>query len=264
MAIKFLRISFSALPFVYFPALVMFPCHPPFSGSWLPACNDDMKMVSGQSKISLLIVIGLGTVDTLVFWNILQDVLFHAVYMVVASMSCFLEYLHIVRNEIHEISIRTSKGTRCKENNDNLCIYNGIVLLNKLIISRCGKILFPATFCGPWVLQILYLFATIRSIEGLHKNPFLFPLFCSGSINVVIISFLLSSFGSKIYTTSVSMKDEWTQKARKRNDKLARRRAKSLLPVYIKLGGNFIDRTTPILIEDFCVNQTVSLLLLGK
>jgi hypothetical protein len=264
MTIKFLWISFSAVPIVYFPALVMFPCHPPFSGSWLPACNDDVKMVSGQSKISLLIVIGLGTIDTLVHWNALQDVIFHGMYVVFASISCFLEYLHIVRNEIHEISIRTSKGTGCKENNENLYIYNGIVLLNKLIISRSGKVLFPVSFCGPWVLQILYLYVTIRSIEGLHKNPFLFILFLSIYIDMVIVSVLVSSFGSKIYTTSVSMKDEWIQRARKRKDKLAKRRAKSLLPVYIKLGGNFIDRTTPILIEDFCVNQTVSLLLLGK
>jgi hypothetical protein len=262
MTMKFVRISFSAVPIIYSPALVMFPCNPPFSGSWLPACNADVSKDFGKTQIPQLLVIGLGTVDTIVYWNALQDVLFHGIYMVIVPMSCFLEYLLIVRNEINGIRTFNSQGTRCNRNHDNLCIYNGIVLLNKLVISRCGKVLFPTTFCGPWVMQILCLYVTIHSIEGLHKNPFLFTIFFCFSIDLVIISVVMSTIGSRIHTTSVSTREVLVRNARKRKDKLAERRVKSLLPVHVRLGGNFIDRTTPIVIQDFCVLQTVSLLLL--
>jgi hypothetical protein len=249
----------SAVPLMYFPALMMFPCNPPFTGSWLPACYADANNVPETVMIKIptrIVIIALGTVDTIVYCNVLQDTLLHGVYIVGISVTCFFEYLLIVGNAV-------SQGFRSiGKPMDNFYHYNGIVLLNKLVISRCGKVMFPSTFCGPWIMQVLCLYGTIHAAKGIRTNPFLFILFLSIYIDMVIASVVLSSVGSKIHTTSVSMREEWAREARKRNDKYGERKAKALLPVNVKLGGNFIDRHTPILIQDFCVNQTLSLLLL--
>lgn len=44
--------------------------------------------------------------------------------------------------------------------------------------------------------------------------------------------------------------------------KLIRRQVKGCSMLKVKFGSNFIDRGTPLVIQNFCINQTVSLTLI--
>lgn len=39
---------------------------------------------------------------------------------------------------------------------------------------------------------------------------------------------------------------------------------KSLGPLKIQFGNNFVEALTPLVVQEFCVQQTISLLLLTK
>jgi len=64
---------------------------------------------------------------------------------------------------------------------------------------------------------------------------------------------------SKVYTESHALLLYWKQKAR---DKVRKREIAALFPAKVKVGDNFVDKSTPLVAQDFIANQTVSLILM--
>jgi hypothetical protein len=80
-------------------------------------------------------------------------------------------------------------------------------------------------------------------------------------IAVFIFTVATFSFAAKINT----MSNQWIKDSKpKCKRKLERRMRKSLMPLKLYFGNNFVDGLTPLVIQDFCARQTASLLLVTK
>jgi len=58
------------------------------------------------------------------------------------------------------------------------------------------------------------------------------------------------------------MVEEWQQRTPPRGKKLMLRQTKTLNSARLRLGDNFIDRSAPLVAQDFVASQTASLILL--
>jgi hypothetical protein len=79
---------------------------------------------------------------------------------------------------------------------------------------------------------------------------------------IVVTIFVMSS---KIWNGSVNFRDAWRTNMRLSSRPLTRRYGASLQNLKIKIGSsNFVERNTPFVFVSFCVEQTISLVLLNK
>jgi hypothetical protein len=76
---------------------------------------------------------------------------------------------------------------------------------------------------------------------------------------------VLFSMAGKIWSESVEFKWAWKRNDQLARNKLTRRYAMSFQDLKVKIGStNFVERNTPFVLLSFCVEQTVSLLLMQK
>jgi hypothetical protein len=79
---------------------------------------------------------------------------------------------------------------------------------------------------------------------------------------IVIIVFIMAS---KIWNGSVKFRYAWRTNMRLSSRPLTRRYEASLQNLKIKMGSsNFVERNTPFVFVSFCVEQTISLVLLNN
>jgi hypothetical protein len=86
-------------------------------------------------------------------------------------------------------------------------------------------------------------------------------------LNVVEYGIITTIFvmSSKIWNGSVNFRDAWRTNMRLSSRPLTKRYGASLQNLKIKIGSsNFVERNTPFVFVSFCVEQTVSLVLLNN
>lgn len=71
---------------------------------------------------------------------------------------------------------------------------------------------------------------------------------------------LIETFAASVNGKSCDLISEWKDEAG--TSKRLRREVRALKGLKVEVRGNFIDRGTALVTQDFCVNQTVSLLLM--
>jgi hypothetical protein len=248
-----IRFSFTLAPFVYFPALLISPCNsPPFFVSWLPDCNNS------DASPSFLVTLAVGSVDMLLYGIVMQDIILHMSYINIQSMSCLLQYMQILDGN------KKIGFTRQK-----LHFYNGILLLNKLISSRCTWRLFLPNMCAVWSIQIMGMYGLLVVSEHLEENPFMVVLAIVITVDLIIVSLIVTKLGGNVSTVSGALLDKWkkeegTGNSKNYNRKLKRRQLNGLLLVSIRFGGKYMDKTTPFVVQDFCINQAVAISLMNN
>jgi hypothetical protein len=124
-------------------------------------------------------------------------------------------------------------------------------------------------------MQIVCMFATIRLHDRIGMPGFsFFPLM--GLDNFITV-FFMNDFASGIVMKSGLYLSTWrnasllthSNQANNNNNKKryhqVRREIKSCTRMKVGFGSaNYIDRLTPLVMEDFCINQTLSLILLSS
>jgi hypothetical protein len=76
---------------------------------------------------------------------------------------------------------------------------------------------------------------------------------------------ILFSMAGKVWSESMEFKWAWKRNDQLARNKLTRRYAKSFQDLKVKIGStNFVERNTPFVLLSFCVEQTVSLVLMQK
>lgn len=89
----------------------------------------------------------------------------------------------------------------------------------------------------------------------------IFPLFL---VNAAIVNIFVFSLAAGIHNQSASllqsMKRRSSETAGKKGG-IQRREICNCTVLKIKFGSNFIDRATPLILQNFCLNQTMSLTL---
>jgi hypothetical protein len=80
-----------------------------------------------------------------------------------------------------------------------------------------------------------------------------------------IILIILFRMASKVWSNSVEFAWSWKRNDRASRMRLMRRYGKSLQPLKVKIGStNFVELNTPFVFFSFCMEQTISLVLLNQ
>lgn len=218
----------------------MAPCKLPFMGSLLlTTCNS-------WSFSYVLIRLGVSFVEFLVFAQMLVSCMPFLIIMLLVGITFLWDET--------EAAVGQSKGFKFKK-------YRNLQVLEKLINAGVRFRIFPATgITCPWV-QIVGGFAVVKLHSSLEFSYFvLFLQYFS-----ICVFNNIHSFGGAgaIYSKSQgSLIAAKREVLKKKVPKIARREIKSLTPLRIWFGSNFADELTCLVIQDFCINQTISLLLM--
>lgn len=71
---------------------------------------------------------------------------------------------------------------------------------------------------------------------------------------------------ARVFKWSDGQLEEWARHPGRGSKRMAlvRRILRSLPPIKIRMGGNFVEPFTPLVIQDFCVRTQASVLLLAQ
>lgn len=144
--------------------------------------------------------------------------------------------------------------------------YRCIQLLEKILNDALHDKLAPAIIgIGP-LIQVFTQFVCVKLYSKIPLPGFLvFPIIL---INSLISNLVIQTLAAKVNSISAELllllKSELScfptkSKTRKQNWK----ELTACKPTRIQFGQNFVDMGTPLVIENFCINQTVSILLLS-
>jgi ABC-type uncharacterized transport system fused permease/ATPase subunit len=148
--------------------------------------------------------------------------------------------------------------------------YKKLQVFEKILNPAIRNRIFPVIALYLPVIQLVLGFVVIKlfhSIDSPDSENISFLNLRTGLflfIYVMILSFnlILGTAASKINTLSKS----WINKTCKRNckSKLTRKMAKSLLPLRLYFGSNYMSNLTPLKIQDFTARRTITSLLVLK
>jgi ABC-type uncharacterized transport system fused permease/ATPase subunit len=148
--------------------------------------------------------------------------------------------------------------------------YKKLQVFEKILNSAIRNRLLPVIALFYPVVQLVLGFIVIKlfhSNNSLDSENISFLNLRTGlflCIYVVIMSFnlILGTAASKVNTLSKS----WINKTCKRNckSKLTRKMAKSLLPLRLYFGSNFMSNLTPLKIQDFTARRTITSMFVVK
>lgn len=114
-------------------------------------------------------------------------------------------------------------------------------------------------------VEVVAQFVCIQLHDKIPMPGFLvFPMM---GVDALIVNVLVFTLASWINTRSEDILIQFgkrlnTMKLSSMEQKIVKKAIKSCLTMSIKFGSNFIDRATPLVIQHFCINQAVSLILI--
>jgi hypothetical protein len=119
-------------------------------------------------------------------------------------------------------------------------------------------------FCMGTVILVVvadgYSVITMHHISGI----FVMLGFCMTFMEYIIL-ITLFRMASKVWSNSVEFAWSWNRNERASRMRLMRRYGKSLQPLKVKIGStNFVELNTPFVFFSFCMEQTISLVLLNQ
>ncbi len=116
----------------------------------------------------------------------------------------------------------------------------------------------PVFMFGVPLVEILSLFAIIKFHSQLPLPGFL--ILTEGFFTALTSTMVFETVASLLNTRSIEMLSVWRRLGFK--NKVQRKKIRSQRPLKIRYGSNYIDQGTSLVSQDFCINQTVSLLLM--
>jgi hypothetical protein len=267
--VSFFWITLTLAPLLYFPSLMKIPCNsPPFLVSWLPECSASQSSPDDDGGgPTFLWTLPVATVDIMVFWYANMDILFHSCYNKFNYMSCVLQYMWVLGDI--QTRPKTGKHSTCRDGDhddnkpDDINFYMGIILLSKLVETRCSTRIFLPMWISIGCLQILAMYGTLKAGDIVEGNRFLIYLVATVALDMVIGNLVIYTLGGNVSSESKQLLEKYGENTNPR-DKLRKKRLRALRVVGIRFGGKYMDNDTPIVVQDFCLNQTVSILLMHE
>jgi len=140
-----------------------------------------------------------------------------------------------------------------------MLLFKSVEILERNLNTDLKYTAIPGCIYSFWAVETLSLYGTIKSVPQFFSNVFLSSVFLLGFITTFIVALIGNTLESKSYTESHELLLKWKRSAR---DKVRMKEIKALYPVRLRIGDNYIEQTTPLVAQDFIVNQAVSLILL--
>lgn len=141
--------------------------------------------------------------------------------------------------------------------------YMQLQLMVRQVNITFRDLLIPGTIAMISNLGVFSLYVTVR-LHGVIPMPgfLFFPLLLSDTVLVIAIDFASAGF---VYMESKNIVTEWQKNSsfRTRKKSMVHTKARSFSPLKFQFGMNFIDELTSFTVLDYCLNQTVSLLLMS-
>jgi hypothetical protein len=230
------------LPFLLGILLAFQPSMPPFLGSVLIAALYGWNLPQFFIILSRIAII---FSEMLIFMTGILNAVCYAAYFLMAGLLAMLF-------EIEKMQTSYKK--------DQIQVYRKLQVFEALLNSSVRFYIFPVTILIAPIIQILAGFATIHLHNqlGISLLIFLTLAFIEGTF----VDVLFLTGAKQVYVKSY----EWLSKMRRIHgmDRIRRRVLKSMLPLRVWFGNNWVDRTTPLVLQQFCSIQTTNLLLLAR
>ncbi|OXA62575.1 hypothetical protein Fcan01_01536 [Folsomia candida] len=244
------EISLPVIPILQFILLIYKPCTPPFIMSMSANCNTTQSVHSCNSIVGIL-------VNVLELWMALHTLYSGSIWVyfaLCAGIGCFLYYLNVIHSQL--VSIRTKHDLK-----ECIRLYKALQVLEKSFNAFIMNRVLPTAITLVPGLQIVAQYVCIRLNTEIPMPGFLvFPLI---GVNAIIYDILIFTVASSVHNLSQDILQSFCRKISGISmDPVERRRTKCCSVLKIKFGSNFIDRGTPLVIQDFCMNQTVNLVLI--
>lgn len=145
-----------------------------------------------------------------------------------------------------------------------ILLYRKVAIVERMLNGTFSKFILPIIMVTFTALQILSGFVSISRYDYIPMPQFLqFPLIW---LNIFAFNMLVTTLCSSVNENSESLLQEMTEMLYQERFKICRkyvtRELKACFPLKMRFGNNFIDGGTPLTIQDFVLNQTVSLMLM--
>ncbi|OXA42419.1 hypothetical protein Fcan01_22871 [Folsomia candida] len=247
--IYLLEVAIFLYPILVFLLLQFIPRTPPFILSMFQRFGP-----SGGEEFGYKVTLGVHLFETWMTFHFMYSGTTWFLYVFV-GIAFLLNYFQLLNREI----LKTEN-----HNDVTACIwlYRYVQVLEKSFNAFVSEKLVPTIkFCLP-ALQIfaLYVWITLHATIALPGFA-IFPLL---AINAGISNILVITLASIVNISSEGVLNALGQKVvgcQGGKRALIRREVEACGVLKVKFGSNFIDRGTPLVMQNFCITQTVSLCL---
>lgn len=231
--------------FVFPPAmaflLMLLPCQLPFLGSViLPGCEFTRSPFPSHVYLNLVVKVVLILFEfSQIFRNLITG-MHYGMYIVIAGI------LHL-----WEASSKIVGSPGFSKN------YRQLQVLEAVVNGALRDKLFPSFLVLCPFMQIMATYASVKFHDGMPATYLIFVVLLS--VEGVILNGLYSTAAAVIYRKS----DAYLKAAKGVVlIKLDKKVLKSYTPLRVRFGSNFMDRLTPLVLQEFIAMQTINLLLL--
>lgn len=220
--------------------MIVEPCTPPYLGSIFLDC-EGCGVLANHEKWSFLRFI-FPIVDYHQILCILVGGFFYFFFVYLVSIHCLLRYSEIMTDTKYL----------------QLVTYRKMEILERLVNDYGRVRILPMALTMAPIIEIMSMFAVIRMRAEIPFPGFLiFPIRFFATFSGLVA---LQTLAGKLRMTSENLLFSWRRRCGK--SKYYRRKVKSMQPLTVKFASNFVDRETTLVTQNFCVAQTVSLLML--
>lgn len=138
-------------------------------------------------------------------------------------------------------------------------LYHKISVLEKSINAVLMERILPCfILCVP-VVEIVSIFVCISFHDDIAMPGFvMFPIL---GLDAILATTICLTLASKVHNVSkmLARRLRSAEIMVRNRDMTMSREIKALSPLKIKFGSNFVDRRTPLVIQNFCVTKTMTL-----
>lgn len=223
-------------------AMALFnPCKPPLLGSYLLCSTSALGSLSNY---------WIPVIASLEFFVCMQSVLRGAHQVVFSLLALIAEFWGNCTQFLNQPRTENVRKT--------LLRYRELQISEKIINSTFRATVFLPLLCA---LPLIQIFAGVAFVTLFHTAGWLSLLiFWIAWQEAVFVGVISMSAGSVIYTRTY----DWILGKRGKDGRRAygSKVVKSYRPLRLEFGSNFIDRLTALVMQEFCVRNTASLLLL--
>ncbi|OXA63516.1 hypothetical protein Fcan01_00133 [Folsomia candida] len=250
------------VPFAVIAIQLHNPCALPFIGSWSPYCVNSVWSPPPRLVHCLMLA-----TDWWIWAHFEYDGALYVFYAFMVSIVCMLDYLEHFEKFVREIRTSSSPVPDLRtleiRVTKSLHTYRCVRLINKTLNHATQGQLVPAMIGVAPQLQVFAQFVCIKLYSKIPLPGFLFfPLLV---VDSTICNLIVESMAAKVNTNSVKLLSDLNRELKGLPVKSScRKELRACTAAKIQFGQNFVDKGTPLVIENFCFNQTVSLLLLNS
>ncbi len=141
-------------------------------------------------------------------------------------------------------------------------MYQQLRLLEMLNSLACSRRIFPGMMIGFPMIQFSSFYVCIKLHGNIDLPTFaMFPIMYFDGFFLCVVVFTVAS---RVYKWSDDLLQGWRLNPASVKKSELRKVLRSFPPLKIRMGGNFVETCTPLIIQDFCVRTTASMLLLSN